>query len=408
MIEASVVSLTETTSWCARLKNAFGGVLLGLIFVFGSMYFLTWNEGNSVNAYNILMEGQNQVISLSSSTYVDPSNQGKLVHLTGYATNNYTLSDSDFGVISAHALHLKRDVQMFQWNEEETSETTQNTGGSATTKHTYQYTQLWSSTAIDSSKFKNPQGHQNPSHWIYSSQIWDSSPVKVNAFVLNPSQTSRLNNYMELKTASTSTIPTSNRYKNQTYLFDGGYYISYILSGKYSTHMIGDIKIKYYHVPPTDVTVVSGQIDSTFEPFYTKSGGIIDMISVGKFSAKYMFDKAIDDNILTTWLYRFIGFLVMWIGFYLTLQPVVIFADFFPFLGSFLGMSIGMLTFFTAAFLSLLIIAIAWMAYRPLLSALLLLVGFIIVTIAVKVLKRNRSDNNRNEQYQSVKQVVSL
>ena len=51
---------------------------------------------------------------------------------------------------------------MYQWKETKTERTQDNVGDSATTITTYDYSREWSADAVDSSKFKHPDGHQNP------------------------------------------------------------------------------------------------------------------------------------------------------------------------------------------------------------------------------------------------------
>ena len=56
--------------------------------------------------YKTLKEGGGAVVSVTSES-VDPDNAGKLIHTTGKADTDATLTDSMFGV-SSNALKLKR------------------------------------------------------------------------------------------------------------------------------------------------------------------------------------------------------------------------------------------------------------------------------------------------------------
>lgn len=80
------------------------------------------------------------------------------------------LRDPDFGVESRGAM-LERRVQMYQWRE---------TGAGSTSR----YQKTWSATAIDSTRFVQPQGHDNPSglpieaaRWKAESFTLDGQPL---------------------------------------------------------------------------------------------------------------------------------------------------------------------------------------------------------------------------------------
>ncbi|MDO5566354.1 MAG: TMEM43 family protein, partial [Planctomycetia bacterium] len=156
------MSVTEVTheSWFGRIGNAFKGMLLGLIFVVGSIALLFWNEGRAVHRYKALNEGAKNVVSIQADK-VDSANEGKLVCLSGQATTDTLLKDDVFK-ISVKALKLRRTVEMYQWVQQEERKTKRNTGGSTETTVTYNYAKQWSQTLIPSEQFKDRKGHDNP------------------------------------------------------------------------------------------------------------------------------------------------------------------------------------------------------------------------------------------------------
>ena len=113
------MAVTETTteSWGSRLGGSIKGVIIGLALFVGGFPVLFWNEGNSVKTAKAIDEGEGACISVDSSAQVDAENEGKLVHMTGKADTKDVLSDAMFGV-SATAIKLKREVEMYQWVEE--------------------------------------------------------------------------------------------------------------------------------------------------------------------------------------------------------------------------------------------------------------------------------------------------
>ena len=111
-------TFTEVTtqSWFSRIKNAFAGLLIGLIFFVGAFPMLTWNEKRSIERTRAL-----RVVGAETTTVdpaqLNPAVEGKPVHFTGRAVTATGIKDDLFG-ISEPALKLDRTVEMYQWKEE--------------------------------------------------------------------------------------------------------------------------------------------------------------------------------------------------------------------------------------------------------------------------------------------------
>merc|ERR1712048_1092740 len=58
-------------------------------------------------------------------------------------------------------IYLHRDVEYYEWMENVKEKTKKKAGGGTTTTKSYSYTEDWTSSHHDSSKFKKPDGHQN-------------------------------------------------------------------------------------------------------------------------------------------------------------------------------------------------------------------------------------------------------
>lgn len=349
-------------SWFSRIGNAFKGILFGLILFAGSFFLLFWNEGRSVETYKTLKEGGKSVISVSADR-VDPANAGKLVHLTGKAVTGATLADPDFGV-SAQALKLGRVVEMYQWKEQKDSKTEKKLGGSEETVTTYTYTKVWSTDAINSADFKKPEGHQNPGSMPYRSTGWVAEPITLGAFTLSRSLAEQINNFTPLALGANAALPAGREGK----LENGGMY----LGKNPGSPAIGDMRVSFKVVNPTDVSIVSRQIEDTFEPFQANAGGTIDLLQTGVFSAASMIKTAQKSNTVLTWILRGVGFLLMFIGLALMLKPLSVLADVLPILGSIVGAGTGFISFLLAAVLSATTVAVAWIVYRPVIGILLL------------------------------------
>jgi len=86
---------THTVTTRRGCSNSIVGALIGIALFLVSFPLLFWNEGRAVQTYNSLVEGAAAVISVNADV-VDPVNEGKLVHITGPADIDETLTDPEF------------------------------------------------------------------------------------------------------------------------------------------------------------------------------------------------------------------------------------------------------------------------------------------------------------------------
>lgn len=109
---------TARTGFGARLKNALWGGGLGLSFIGITIWFLFWNEGNSIWTAWALSEGAGHVQSLISLT-PDPANEGRLVHISGDLALDSRLEKAARGLVAdTQAVRLERKVEQFASVEE--------------------------------------------------------------------------------------------------------------------------------------------------------------------------------------------------------------------------------------------------------------------------------------------------
>jgi hypothetical protein len=151
---------------------------------------------------------------------------------------------------------------------------------------------------------------------------------------------------------------------------DGGFY----LGENPSLPRIGDIRISYHIAPAGPISVIGQQLGSDFTPYPTKAGNRILMVKPGTISAADMFNDAQRDTMIWTWIVRLFCAVTMFIGFKLILDPVVVIADVVPFAGNLLGAGTALVSFIVTAVVAPLVIAVAWLWYRPLLSIIVIAV----------------------------------
>lgn len=363
----------SSESWFSRIGGAIKGVLFGLLLFIIAFPVLFWNEGRSVKTYKTLKEGGGAVVTVASES-VDPANVGKLIHVTGKADMSATLTDPVFGV-SAKALKLSRNVEMYQWEEKTEKKTKDKLGGGTETVTTYIYNKGWSGKLINSSSFKKSTEHQNPGAMPYESAQQVAQEITLGAFVLSSSLVSKINNYEPFPVGGNTAIPET--LKSKIKLSGSGFYVG----ADPASPQIGDTRIMFKVANPTEVSVIAKQNGKTFVPYATKAGGTIELLQTGVRTASEMIQKAQSENTMLTWILRLVGFVLMLAGLAMVLKPLSVVADVVPILGSIVGAGMGFIAFLISVVLSLTTIAIAWIVYRPLLGGILIVVAVSLVVV---------------------------
>ncbi len=373
---------TEVTqvSWLGRIRESIKGFIVGLGLFVAAFPLLFWNEGRAVRTEKSLNEGAGAVVSIPASE-VNSAFEQKLVHLTGRATTDETLSDPEFGVTAPSAIALRRNVEMYQWVEETSTEERKKLGGGSERVTTYSYTKKWSNDAIDSSSFREADAHQNPGALPFESRSVGAEKVTLGAFTLPASLVGRMNDYETLPIDGKS-LPID---KANLHVHDGTLY----LGTNPSSPAIGDTRVVFQVVRPADVSVVSKQAGNSFEAYQASAGMSIEMLRRGVFTAQSMFETALAQNTRMTWILRGLGFFLMYIGLYLFFRPLSVLGDVVPAIGSLLAFGTGLFAFVISAGLSIGTMGMAWIFYRPVLGiALLVLAIAPLVMLAVRGRKR--------------------
>jgi hypothetical protein len=88
-----------------------------------------------------------------------------------------------------------------------------------------------------------------------------------------------------------------------------------------------------------------------------------------------MFQEAERENTIITWAIRAAGALFMYFGFLLILRPLVVVADVVPLIGNVLGAGASIVSLALTAVIAPVVIAIAWLWYRPLISIVVIAIG---------------------------------
>ncbi len=355
-------SLTETTTtgWLSRMGSSLVGVLIGIVLLPCAIFLLSWNEGRAVTAATGLKRGLSTIIEVSADT-VNTQNNSKLVYLKG-TVNGVTPAIDPWNKLSATGLvRLQRRVEMYQWLERESETTSNNIGGSQTTQRTYTYSLGWAETAVNSAQFKVPAGHQNPAMPL-KSQTFDANPVKIGAFTLDKSLVQDLTNFEAVE--SLTQAPAGYRVQGNM-LYKGA---------NSDQPALGDVRVTYRAVTAQTYSVAAQQNNSTLTTYQDEKNDYkIALIEPGVVSAQKLFADQASTEKMITWVCRLGGFLLLLIGFNLIMGPLAMLVAFLPFLQGLVGAGTFLVALGLSIPITLVTIAVAWLASRPLLGGSLLL-----------------------------------
>lgn len=360
------MATTRTTKvgYGSKLGSSIKGIFGGFIAIIVSIVLLWWNEGNSVKEIKKVAEGKKNTISIESNKVLSDY-EGELVHLSGFATTDEIIADTYFGV-AVNAIALERKVEMYQYKENVKREEKDNLGGSTTVTETFTYEEVWSSNLIASDKFQE-NWRTNPKQFTNEQKSWYANTVSLGAFTLSEGLVNAMSNYENLPVNEEEFIDKSGRFSVQSGVI---YFGQNPASPK-----IGDERISFKVLYPQQISVIAQQSGNSFKPYKTKVGKTILMVAQGDVSADEMYEMEEQKNAFIRWLLRLLGFVIMFIGFAALFKPLAVAGSVVPFIGKIVGFGTGLIAFVLAFTISLTVIAIAWIVYRPLLGIALLALG---------------------------------
>jgi hypothetical protein len=365
---ANLITEVASTSIFGRIGKSFVGMLVGFGLLVGSVLLLFWNEGRAVATEKSLREGAAAVIDVPADK-IDPANDARLIHVTAETAVEKPLEDPLFH-ISESAIRLRRNIQVYEWKEKKESKTRDKVGGGKETTTTYSYEKAWSTELTRSSNFKSPEDHRNPEKLQVSKQEFLARDATLGQFKLTPEIIGKIPGDEALAVAGSEQLSGVSPNLQAKLKVEGE---EFYLGADTANPEIGDEKISFTVLRPGTVSVVAAQTKQSFAPYTTRNGREIELVETGNVSAPQMFAHAQSANKVMTWILRAVGFAAMFFGSMLALGPISALAHVLPFLGSLVEIGFAIVAFFLSAILSMLVIATAWIVYRPLLGVVLIL-----------------------------------
>jgi hypothetical protein len=276
---------------------------------------------------------------------------------------------------------------MYQWKEDKTTETKKKLGGGEETTTRYEYSKAWSDRPVDSGSFHHPEDHTNPSAFPVKAFTVLTTQATLGAFKIPGPIIEKMSNDQPLPPPADclATLPADLKPKAR---IDAE---RIYLGHDPATPAVGDMRVTFQVLKPAVYSILAQQTGDTLAPYPTKAGREIERVESGPMTAELMFQHALSENTALTWGLRFVGFLLMSIGFGAILRPLSVFGDIVPFIGGIIGFGTGLVSGILGFAGSLIVIAIAWLAARPILGGALLLLALAALIYAIRRVHQNRT-----------------
>ena len=440
---------TTTTGYGTRVGNSFKAIGSGfLLFVLGTT-LLWWNEGRAVKTEKMLDEAGSAYVEMENPNKKDASLEGELICGTAMATTEDSLSDAQFGIgAKAIALRRTVEYYQWVEHSQTKKEDKLGGKEVTTTTYTYSKQWVSSpvqSSQFHDPAYQNKNmvlttvdeaeqyaenvsfgAYKLPESLIHSissregmdlaisedllSQFDKSTQAAYERFygvqksIQQPTQQSApqqpaipdsvkallsdsvkavLDSLQAVSDSINKQMANAENKKDLQYIHQAS---NVLYFGRVpGSPEVGDVRVTFEKVVPAKVTVMAVVDGDSFKPFKAKNGKRFQTLVMGKKSGDEIIDAAKESNNMILWALRIIGILMVIgglkgiFGFIETILKVV------PFIAGIFGWGVGLVCTVIGIAWSLIIIAIAWLFYRPLLGiSLLVLAGFLVWVFAFK------------------------
>ena len=388
---------TTSTSYGQRLAGSAKGMIGGLLMFIIGTCLLWWNEGRTVRTAKAIGDAASHVESVADVSRVDASLNGKLIHASAFADTKDTLTDDMFGVREL-AIRLDRKVEYYQWVENAQTKEREKIGGGKETTTTYTYEKKWVDKPVNSAEFKDPQYQsankvlseveernemaQHVTFGAYTlpelfvASISGSEPVEVR---MTEEQRFTWNERLHMLRPKVNT-ETSLVHTNANTVYLG-------LSP--NSPQVGDVRVTFTKVPPADISLIAQVDGSTFKAYRAKNGQSFSRVQMGTVGVDEMIEQARSENNMLTWVLRLVGVLLIVIGLKGMFGLLPMLFKVLPFLGSIVDAGVGLVSWILGLAWSFIIIAIAWLVFRPIIGISLLVLAIAGIVFLKRLGKKN-------------------
>ena len=369
---SDVYKTTSTTSYGGRIRKSFVGVLVGIALFIGSFFLLFWNEGR----VDLSKIAEDAIQVESSMISENPELQGDLVVTSGQVTSSEQLGDGMY-LIRGDYLVVERVSEMYSWVEEKSTSSKKNLGGSETKETNYEYIKEWVEDVPNSSSFYQSSSYQNPIKQI-NSQTQTVVKAGIGKYQFTPKQAV----FPETRQISLSNenvdMPENMFLVGDDYLYQGD---------NYNSPEVGDVRISYRVVDHDQEMTLFGSLSGNKILSYSdEDGNVLYRLFYEDFDGAVALMHG--EYATSLWVWRLVGFLMMWFGMLLVLRPITVFLDVVPIFGSISGFAFFFLTLPIALVLSLLTIVVSLLFHNIVITMAAAVVAIVIAMLVL--MRRNK------------------
>ena len=438
-----------TVGYGTRVGNSFKAIGSGILLFCLGTALLWWNEGRAVKTEKMLDEAGSAYVEMENPNKKDASLEGELICGTAMATTEDSLVDAQFGIgANAIAIKRKVEYYQWVEHVSETKKDKLGGSEEITREYSYtkswvsspiqssefhdpayQNRNMVLTTVEDAEQYaenvsfgayklpeslihsissregmdlaiaedllkqfdKNTQAAYERFYGVQKSiqQPTAQQPAQTPAIpdsvraLLPDSVKAQLDSLQAVNDSINKQMENAENKKDLQYIHVANNILYY---GRVpGSPEVGDVRVTFEKVVPAKVTVMAVVDGDTFKPFKAKNGKRFQTLVMGKKSGDEIIEAEKEANNMLLWALRIIGIMMVIgglkgiFGFLETILKVV------PFIAGIFGWGIGVICTVIGVAWSLIVIAIAWLFYRPLLGiALLVLAGFLVWVFAFK------------------------
>ena len=197
----------------------------------------------------------------------------------------------------------------------------------------------------------------------FDQQVYVAHPITLGAHELPDTVVNRMDWYKDIRFSDLSIGSIVDDRGMMAQIHGNGVYIGQ----NPASPEVGDTRVSFQVVEQQTMSLVAEQIGDTFTSYATKYKPVL-LVEQGVLSAAEMFQRAHSQRTMIAFLIRLVGFIVIFIGLRSLAEPLATFADIIPCFGTLVGEAASCIICPFALAIALLVIGIAWIAYRPMVA----------------------------------------
>lgn len=323
---SSPLTTTSSKGFLSNLMSSFLAIPVGILLFLASFWVLFKNEGRT---------NWSEVSAASTAVPADPASgtEGAFVSVTGSLGTSAPVGDAPFIQVGPY-LQLQRSGEMYAWQQNESRQTRDKVGGGTETITTYTYEMVWTSSPASSSGFQDQTKQNPPAPAIVGTATQTASVGNVGSWTFAPAS-ANLPSGSPLTLDATVLVPGVPGRPDGTYLYQG--------AGPAGAPQLGDVRLSWRAVRTGGNATIFGNVQGT---------SIVPHVHEGS-SFLRVFTSTRDEALATMqteyeiqgWLFRILGFLMMWFGMGMVFAPLHAIAGILPFLKKGTTFLVNVITF---------------------------------------------------------------